>query len=167
MLLKRHRDGSRGRQHQLRSDLDHHYDFAAHAYDGEEDIADALLAILTNMERYIERDPQTRALIRNPIDPMENFADKWAEFPRRERAFYAWLQQARQDFGEAAGLQSSSLITDALSKNIGVELAKELRAGSQLVGLPSSRGDVSCRRRGSGAVVGSAPRMPTKPKGFA
>lgn len=139
---------------------------AAHAYSGEEDIAEALLAILSGMDRYVERDQQNMAIIRNPSDPLENFADKWAEFPERERSFYGWLQQARDDFAEVAGLNDPQVITETLSPHVGVELAK--RAKDRALGGSGSllRGAVVA----SGAAApsfGATPRVPSKPKGFA
>lgn len=55
---------------------------AAHSYRGEEEIADALLSILTGMEAHIARDARGRAIIANPSDPLENFADKWSDHRR-------------------------------------------------------------------------------------
>ncbi len=77
---------------------------AAHSYEGEETIADALFAILTKMDQFILRDHYDNAVIPNPTDPAENFADKWIDHPEREEAFYAWLGQAREDFQQAAEL---------------------------------------------------------------
>ncbi|WP_207774725.1 hypothetical protein [Sphingosinicella sp. YJ22] len=140
---------------------------AAHAYNGEADVADALLMILSNMERFIERDQRNRAVIRNPSDPMENFADKWAEYPERERSFFAWLRQAREDFAKAAGMESPRLITEALSPHIGVELAKraEGRAGAGQGSL--LRGATSVSAGASAPSFGSTARVPSKPEGFA
>lgn len=141
---------------------------AAHAYRGEEEIADALLSILSGMEAYIARDAQGRAIIANPSDPLENFADKWAEFPERERAFYAWLRQAQRDFVHAASLADRHSIGDSLSPHVGQELAK--RAADRSATKPSG-----LLRTASGAAAsalstpafGNTARTPTKPQGFA
>lgn len=141
---------------------------AAHAYRGEEEIADALLSILSGMEAYISRDAQGRAIIANPSDPLENFADKWAEFPERERAFYAWLRQAQRDFVHAASLADRHSIGDSLSPHVGQELAK--RAADRSATKPSG-----LLRTASGAAAsalstpsfGNTARTPTKPQGFA
>jgi hypothetical protein len=140
---------------------------AAHAYNGEEDVADALLSILTGMEHYIERDQNQRAVIRNPSDPMENFADKWEEFPIREKSFYAWLRQAREDFARISGMESPKLITEALSPHVGVELAKraEGRAGRAAGSL--LRGATAATAGASIPSFGNTPRVPSKPEGFA
>ena len=139
---------------------------AAHAYNSEEDIADALYSILTNMERFIERDADRRAIIRNPSDAMENFADKWAEFPERERSFYTWLRQAREDFSRIAAMDNRKMITETLSPHLGVELAKraENRAGSGAG--PLLRGATGASAGAAAPSFGAVPRVPSKPKGF-
>lgn len=141
---------------------------AAHAYNGDEEIADALLSILSGMETYIMRDGRGRAVIANPSDPLENFADKWAEFPERERAFFEWLRQAQRDFAYAASLADRNTISESLSPHLGQELAK--RAADR-----SATTSSSLLRAASGAAAGalSTPsfgntaRTPTKPQGFA
>lgn len=138
---------------------------AAHAYNGEVEIGDALLAILSGMERFIQRDQNGRAIILNPSDPMENFADKWPEFPVREQAFFKWLRQAQADFSRAAGMDSGSLITETLSPHMGIELAK--RAESRTLSRGSLlRGATSAAGAGAAPAFGTVPRVPTKPKGF-
>lgn len=138
---------------------------AAHAYHGEAKIADALLAILNGMEAYILRDQARRAWIPNPTDPLENFADKWSEHPERERAFFTWLRQAQADFGQAADMQTGTLLTERLSPHLGRELAKRTEErfrqglGSMLRGVTSATG--------ASPVFGAVPRVPSKPKGFA
>ncbi|MNH76583.1 hypothetical protein D3C73_288580 [compost metagenome] len=166
MILKRHRDIM------FRDDEIHCCPISiiittlsAHAYNGEEDIAEALLSILSGMDRYIERDERSRALIRNPSDPMENFADKWAEHPVRERAFYDWLTQARDDFRRIANMENRTLIAEALTPRMGAELAK--RAEGRVRGTGSLLRGATGASAASAPSFGSAPRVPSTPKGFA
>jgi hypothetical protein len=70
---------------------------SAHAYNEEPTISAALQSILTGMDRYIE-DRVGVAWVANPVNPAENFADKWVEEPKKRENFYRWLDQARQDF---------------------------------------------------------------------
>lgn len=139
---------------------------AAHAYGGQEDVGDALLAILSGMEAYILRDRNGRALIPNPTDPMENFADKWAKHPERERAFFKWLRQAQADYARVAELESGAMITEILSPQMGTALAK--RAETRFRGGSASllRGATTAAASSSPSF-GSVPRIPSKPKGFA
>jgi hypothetical protein len=96
-LLKRHRDCM------FANDGEHKpisiviTTLAAHAYNEEPTISAALQSILTGMDRYIE-DRGGACWVANPVNPAENFADKWAEEPRKRENFYRWLEQARQDF---------------------------------------------------------------------
>lgn len=140
---------------------------AAHAYGGEEDVGDALLSILSGMERHILRDSYNRAHIANPSDPMENFADKWAEHPEREEAFYKWLRQAQSDYQKVAGMEQGSNMADALSPHMGTALAK--RAETRFRGGSSGllRGATAASVASSTPSFGSVPRVPSKPQGFA
>lgn len=141
---------------------------AAHAYQGQEEIAEALLSILSGMEAYIARDVHGRAVIANPSDPLENFADKWAEFPEREQAFFAWLRQAQRDFTHAASLADRRLITESLSPHLGQELVKRAaeRSANKPAGLLRTATSAGTSAL-STPSFGSTARTPTKPQGFA
>lgn len=96
-LLKRHRDTS------FNGDEDKPISIiittlAAHAYSGEETIGAALRTILKNMHLYIEERDGIK-WVANPVNPAENFADKWAETPEKEEKFYQWMEKAQHDFG--------------------------------------------------------------------
>ncbi len=140
---------------------------AAHSYQGEEEVPAALYSILSDMERHIQRDGSNVAIIRNPSDPMENFADKWSEYPERERSFYAWLRQAREDFARIAEMENSSLITETLSPHIGSELAKRAEGRARGGTRSLLRGATAAAATSSAPSFGSVPRVPSKPQGFA
>ncbi|KMS56195.1 hypothetical protein V474_14605 [Novosphingobium barchaimii LL02] len=142
---------------------------AGHAYDGEEQIADALLSILSRMDQFIER-VNGQAYIQNPSDPLENFADKWATFPERERAFYEWLAQARHDFATAAQQVTRTRITDTLSPHLGAELAKRAEERTTTTsGLlrPATAAVAAAAAANAPHSFGNTARKPTKPAGFA
>ena len=71
---------------------------AAQAYRGERTITEALETILRNMPDGMESS-QGAWVIRNPVNPAENFADRWADDPQLEANFFEWLETARRDFG--------------------------------------------------------------------
>jgi hypothetical protein len=71
---------------------------SAHAYNGEQTIGQALRSILKNMHMFIEERGGVK-WVANPVNPLENFADKWSEAPEKEKKFFAWLEKARRDFG--------------------------------------------------------------------
>lgn len=96
-LLKRHRNSMFGDdEHKPISVII--TTLAAHVYNGEETIGAALRTILRNMGQFIEEREGTK-WVQNPVNPHENFADKWSEVPEKEKNFFAWLSQAQRDFG--------------------------------------------------------------------
>ena len=69
---------------------------AAGAYDNEADLVDAILSIVPGMRHAIEcRDGVF--WVPNPVNPQENFADKWAENPRKQRIFFEWLDAVERE----------------------------------------------------------------------
>lgn len=130
MILKRHRDimfASSSDDKPISIILT---TLAAHSYEGEEKISDALFAILSKMDRFIDRGADGSYIICNPSDPLENFADKWKEHPERAQAFAAWLERARSDFATIAALSNKQLIADYLAKGVGNKVADKVRERS-------------------------------------
>ena len=70
---------------------------AARAYDGSRSVIGALSGVLERMPRYVMRTNTGAAFVDNPVNPLENFADKWVTHPRREQCFVDWIAQARLD----------------------------------------------------------------------
>jgi hypothetical protein len=142
---------------------------AAHAYGGEEKIADALVSILGGMEDHIGIDDAGNDFIANPTDPRENFADKWIEHPERRAAFYEWLAQAQEDFRTAATLGERRLIRETLEKHIGSDLAKraETRSGNRAGGLLRPAAAAAAAAALAAPSFENVARTPTKPQGFA
>lgn len=169
MILKRHRDGMFEDRYDERPISIIITTLAAHAYNGEEKISDALYSILANMDRFIEWDGQT-CIIRNPSDPFENFADKWPMHPERQHAFFEWLAQARHDFGELAQQVDRRRIVEAVKPRMGAVADK---AAARLDPSPSSMLRPAASAAIIGSAVASAPafpntrREPTSPRGFA
>jgi hypothetical protein len=165
MILKHHRDRMFAGQKDIRPISVIITTLSAHSYEGEEGVAQALLTILSNMESHIQHDGQ-KYIIPNPTDQMENFADKWEAHPERATAFFKWLEQARQDFSQAAALIDRQLLTETLQQGLGVELAK--RASSRLA--PPGGGGLRAASVAPVAAIPSfsnQPRVPNKPQGFA
>ncbi len=72
---------------------------ATHAYGNEESLAEALRTIVGNLHLHMIRGTNGQVQILNPVNPGENFADKWALDPRYEKAFLKWLGEMRAIFG--------------------------------------------------------------------
>ena len=130
MILKRHRDIMFVQRSDERPISIILTTLAAHAYNGETKISDALFAILNGMDRFIGKATDGSYVVANPSDPIENFADKWRKHPERAAAFFEWLEQARRDFAYAAELSNKQLITETLSKSIGRGMADRVRKRS-------------------------------------
>ena len=92
---------------------------AAHAYDNEIDLQQALLKIVTEMPRHIEYYNNGAALIRNPVNPLENFAGKWQEHPIRKTCFMDWIKQAQLDLTQALELSNIQSIGKSLKSCLG------------------------------------------------
>lgn len=171
MLLKQHRDIM------YENDTEHLAPIsiiittlAANAYDGEESISEALKIILEKMDD-IHFDG-TKFIIPNPTDGLENFADKWEEFPERREEFFKWLKQARSDFNKIFQTNNLDEITEALDTRIGANVVQKTKEAILSKNRPSSllrpatsvAGSISSSSK---PMFGNEPRIPTKPQGFA
>lgn len=72
---------------------------AARAYNGEADLRTAIATVLEAMPALVN-DAGPR--IPNPVNPQEDFADRWATADGRrqnlEQSFWQWVEQVRADF---------------------------------------------------------------------
>lgn len=86
---------------------------AAEAYRGEQDLASAIENILANMGTYVR--PQSPR-VPNPVNPSEDFADKWAssQHLRLEEKFWLWLEQARADFASISKARNSKFLVEQM-----------------------------------------------------
>lgn len=145
---------------------------AAHAYQGEESIGYTLLSILNRMEEAIEHDGQ-KYVIKNPTDALENFADKWEEHPERARAFFSWLEQARNEFSDVGHLVEHRGMTSILATHMGRDLTKQVsesmlqksRLGTS--GLLGATTTASSATSAPNVSFSDTARTPKKPDGFA
>ena len=92
---------------------------AAHAYYNEGDLQQTLLKILTQMPHYIEYYDDGATLIRNPVNPLENFAAKWQEHPIRKKSFMDWLKQVQLDLTEVLELSDIHSVEKSLKSYLG------------------------------------------------
>lgn len=171
MLLKQHRDIK------YENDTEHLAPIsiiittlAANAYNGEESISEALKTILEKMDD-IHFDG-TKYIIPNPTDELENFADKWEEYPERQEEFFNWLEQARSDFNRIFQTNNLDEITEALDTRIGANVVQRTKEAILSKNRPSSLLRPATSVAGSIAsslkpTFGNEPRIPTKPQGFA
>ncbi len=119
-ILKRHRDIMFRDQSELKPISVIITTLAAKAYSGETDLNQAMRTILAKMGEFVNSDfPK----VPNPVNPGgEDFAEKWATDRRLEENFWAWLQQAENDFKEIGDTMDTGLITGQISKKYSVNL---------------------------------------------
>jgi len=98
---------------------------AAHAYNNEVDLQQTLLKITTEMSCYIEYDSNDVVLIPNPVNPLENFADKWREYPIRKACFMDWLKQAQLDLTTVLKLSDVQSVGKSLESSLGKRVITE------------------------------------------
>ncbi|KAB2950144.1 MAG: nucleotidyltransferase [Phycisphaerae bacterium] len=72
---------------------------SAHAYEGEPGLFEALTNVLDRMPKFVR---QKAPRIPNPVNPAEDFADRWASDKRLEPAFWNWHTQASADVAALA-----------------------------------------------------------------
>ena len=94
----------------------------------------------TGCRDFVERDGH-RYFVANPVEPGENFADRWHGKPERAEAFFRWIEQAKADFDGLARVGTAP----TRSLEDGVPARGPGRPGSR-PGL--SQGIVGGRRRG-------------------
>ncbi len=160
-LLKRHRDTM------FTGDPDHKpismiiTTLSALAYGNEGTLVGALTSILQTMDTFIEKRKGI-TWIANPVNPEENFADKWGENPEKEHAFRRWLLAARKDFGAYLNGARPEEVPQTLRNRLGEKTVdqvlgaikpKKITAPSIVTASATSRVDamaVSIRDRGTG-----------------
>lgn len=98
---------------------------AAKAYDNEADLLETLLKIVINMQSYIEKRGDLY-WIGNPVNPFENFADKWSEHPTRKENFFSWLNQLKTDINTVANLEDEEEIGEYLRYKFGVNIVDKI-----------------------------------------
>lgn len=91
---------------------------AAHAYENEPDLFEALTNIVDGMKGHIYQKNGVY-WVSNPVDPRENFADKWAKYPQRAENFINWLAQVRLDFESIIQKGDTRMIEESLQASLG------------------------------------------------
>jgi len=95
-ILKRHRDiRYEGNEHRPISIII--TTLAGLAYSNEADLAEAIEAVVPKMRRLVQARDNGTYWIPNPVNPAENFADRWAAEPEKARIFFEWLDAVERD----------------------------------------------------------------------
>ncbi len=128
---------------------------AAQAYSNEANIGEAILNVVPRMRGHIEQHNGV-FWVPNPVNPQENFADKWAEKRRKAQLFFEWLNDLEQEY--------RNLLTDTGFKKVGSYLVEAFgpRDGEAAMAKFASRAS-----QGSATTVVLTQRksqQPTKPR---
>jgi hypothetical protein len=97
---------------------------AARTYNNETDLYETLISLVKDMPRYIE----TRGgilWVPNPVNPGENFADKWQEHPDRAVIYRKWLYKVEKDITAALNNHDIHEIANALKPTFGEKSLNE------------------------------------------
>ena len=92
---------------------------AARAYQGESDLESALRRIVTTMGSFVQAtDPR----VANPVNPAEDFADKWPSDPRLEANFWKWLARIQDNFRSWGENDDLVVIAKDITERFGVHI---------------------------------------------
>lgn len=118
-ILKRHRDMM------FRNDTDDKpisiiiTTLAARAYRGEKDLLEGLVNVVDNLEKSITKNARGEDVVSNPVNPEENFADKWPTHPKRRENFYKWLDAVKKDVHEILDGENKIQIQNTMKRAFG------------------------------------------------
>ena len=96
----------------------------------------------------------------NPVNPMENFADKWAEKPRKAELFFNWLDQIEREYRDLLTDQGFATVGDYLGRTFG------RRDGDAVIAKLFNRGTLlgSAALAAPAVVVSPKSEQPTTPR---
>jgi hypothetical protein len=80
-----------------------------------------MISIVNGMANYILNKGGV-SWVPNPVNPEENFADKWREHPEREMKFRKWIKQVYTDLEEAYQCRYFEDMLDKLKPRFGDRL---------------------------------------------
>lgn len=123
-LLKRHRDTAFEKDPDDKPISIIITTLAAHAYNNEADLLEALINVTSGMSRHILNINGT-TWIANPVNPLENFADKWQEHPQREKKFRGWLRQVQEDLAQILKEQDLRAVGDLMKPRFGARAVNQ------------------------------------------
>jgi hypothetical protein len=138
-LLKRHRDvmyAQHGDHKPISIILT---TLAAHAYEGEDDLSQALENILERMGSFVKA---TNPRVPNPVNPrQEDFADKWSmpkyQHLRLEDNFWHWLAQTKSDFQTLKNAIDPHFLVEQVKTKFATDLSEETLKVKLGIGFPS------------------------------
>ncbi len=104
---------------------------AALSYQGEEQLYETLRGVL---ERIPEHVQQSSPRIANPVNPAEDFADRWKNRPELEKHFWLWYEAAIRDFNAIVSETSASQLQKLAESRLAARMPYE--TATALLGTP-------------------------------
>jgi hypothetical protein len=148
---------------------------AALSYRGENNIVDALMTVIKGMENHIlHNNPHTGAeeiWVPNPVNPLENFADRWAlPESKREKFFYDWLNKLKSDFQILETPFTRIQLSESLQRSFGDKPVEKTFSdiGSRMKILTEEGSNTIDRKEGliGSAISGNATENKIPPHNF-
>lgn len=135
-ILKRHRDVMFKNEPERRPLSMIITTLATHAYNGETDLYEALNHIVDGMPKFI-RPAAPR--IPNPVNPAEDFADRWASDPSHELNFRLWHLQLKADIAELRrGSVKLNEVDTAVRKKFDLGLTSNMKKDLETIGVAAA-----------------------------
>ena len=113
---------------------------AAHAYKNEDSLLATLQNIVNEIPKHIEKR-EDGYWVSNPVNPLENFADKWNDYPKRQENFFKWLSKVHSDLSSALGQNNVSDIGEQLKELFGAAILNEVMqdiGSKSIASIPTS-----------------------------
>ena len=123
-ILKRHRDIMFAKDPDNKPSSIIITTLAGYAYNNESNLLDTLNNLVVGMPEYIE-DRDGAIFIPNPVDLLENLADKWQENSQRKQNFYKWLHQVQHDLKKALELDDIQGVVEYFKPRLGERAVNE------------------------------------------
>ena len=91
---------------------------AAQAYRGESDMLAGLFNVVEHLRDGITKDDNGNDKVANPLNPEENYAEKWIGDPQRRANFYNWHDAVKRDLNAILSSKGTA-IWNSMNKPFG------------------------------------------------
>jgi hypothetical protein len=131
---------------------------AARAYRGGGTLFEVLREITGRMAELITYKNST-PIVLNPVQPKENFAERWAGDRARLEEFYAWIEAANRSFTNLGADTGMDRMITKIAAALGDRPAKSAAASAGLSTFATQRGGRLGIAAGTGNLGTSAGRL--------
>lgn len=137
---------------------------AARAYAGSGSLYDVLREVTKKMPSLVERRDGVW-WVENPVQPEENFADRWRSKPGSDKHFFTWMAQVQQDFAAFGAELGMDRVRTHLAESFGEGPASRAVA-KYGVELNEARDRGGLRMAGRSGTLGVAVGEPVRKHTF-